>query len=435
MRQTRWYLGLLLVTWTIPLAGQELDPVLRAGLAAGIWSEARYSSPDWPAVREDWDSAFAAVLATATERQTDAAYFRRLRRFLAVLGDGGAAILPPRAVAARVARPAIALRGVERRPFLVDYVETDEMRVARPQRDAEIIAVQGIPAARWIRDSILPQTLASTENARWELAIEHMLEGPSGTAVHLELRLPGGERRGASVTRSVSRNSRWPLAPPPLQVDTLPDGAVWVRLTSFADPGVARAFDRAFPRWDGVRGVILDLRDHSGEGDRETGYAILGRLVAQPLITSRWRTPQYRAAYRGDGSPDSAGAWLRVPPETLPPRQDLPPFTGPVAVLASSRTAAAAEDLLIAFRNAGRGPIVGQRSAGSTGHVSEFRLWKGWSLRLTVTRDEFPDGTAISGTGIAPELPVEEKVADFLAGRDAVLERARAYVAAWSLQH
>jgi hypothetical protein len=48
---------------------------------------------------------------------------------------------------------------------------------------------------------------------------------------------------------------------------------------------------------------------------------------------------------------------------------------------------------------------------------------------------ERPDGAAINGTGIAPELPVDEKVADFLAGRDAVLERARAYITERSLQH
>jgi C-terminal processing protease CtpA/Prc len=401
-----------------------------------VWAEARYNYAGWDRVRADWDSAFADVLAAAAQHQTDFAFFQRLRRFVALLGDGQAAILPPASVATRVARPPILLRGVERRPFLVDYIETDEMRVARPQRNAEILAIQGIPAEQWVRDSVLPEIAGATAAARWQRAIDHMLEGPAGTAVHLQLRLPDGERRGASVTRSVSLNERWPLTPPPLQVDTFPDGVVWVRLASFAEPAVGRAFDRAFPRFSGVRGVILDLRDHGGVGGgRETGYAILGRLVARPLVTSRWRTPQYRPAYRGEDMPDSVGAWLLVPSETLPPREDLPAFTGPVVVLASSHTAGAAEDLLIAFRNAGRGPIVGQRSAGSNGQVTELRLLRDWRLRLSVTREEFPDGSAIGGVGIAPELPVEERVVDFLAGRDAALERARAYITEWLLQH
>jgi C-terminal processing protease CtpA/Prc len=126
--------------------------------------------------------------------------------------------------------------------------------------------------------------------------------------------------------------------------------------------------------------------------------------------------------------PDSSGAWFAAPPDTVPARTDLPVFTGPVAILASPRTGGTAEDMLVAFRDAGRGPIVGQPSAGSPGQVGEFRLLKDWRLRLTVTRDAFPDGTDIQGVGVAPEVPVTEKVSDFLVGRDATLDWARDYI-------
>ena len=412
-----------------PLGAQQLGPVERARVAAALWSEARYNAPAWDRIRADWDSALTAVLGTAPARQSDQLFFRRLRRFVALLHDGQAAILPPASVAARWGRPPLVLRGVERRPFLVDYEENDELRVARPERNAEILAVQGIPAEQWIRDSVLPEIAAATGLARWELAISRMLDGERGTALHLQLRLPSGEERGASVTRSLSLTERWPLAPPPLQIDTLPDGVVWVRLSSFADPDVARKFDRAFPTFGRVRGLILDLRDHNGTGGgRETGYRILGRLVSQALVTSRWRTPQYRAAYRGEEMSDSSGAWFTAPPDTVPARTDLPVFTGPVAVLTSSRTSGTAEDVLVAFRQTGRGPIVGQTTAGSPGQIGEFRLYKDWRLRLTVTRDAFPDGTEIQGVGVAPEVPVTEKVADFLTGQDATLDWARDYI-------
>jgi C-terminal processing protease CtpA/Prc len=412
-----------------PLGAQQLAPVERARLAAAVWSEARYNAPVWERIRVDWDSALSAVLGAAPERQSDLAFFRRLRRFVALLRDGQATIVPPAAVAVRWGRPPLVLRGVERRPFLVDYVENDELRVARPERNAEILAVQGIPADQWIRDSVLPEISASTGPARWEVAVSRMLDGEKGTALHLQLRLPGGTERGASFTRSLSLAERWPLEPPSLQIDTLPDGVVWVRLASFADPDVARRFDRAFPDFARVRGLILDLRDHEGTGGgRETGYRILGRLVSRALVTSRWRTPQYRPAYRGQDMPDSSGAWFSAPPDTVPARTDLPVFTGPVAMLASSRTGGSAEDVLVAFREAGRGPIVGLASAGSLGQVGEFRLYKDWRLRLTVTRDAFPDGAEIQGAGVAPEVPVTEKVADFLAGRDATLDWARDYI-------
>jgi len=175
------------------------------------------------------------------------------------------------------------LRSIAHRPFLVDYVDNDELRVAHPPRNAEIIEVQGITAERWIRDSVLPGIAAATDAARWQLAVTRMLDGEKGTALHLLLRLPNGESRGASVTRSVSLIDRWPLVPAAIEVDTLADSVVRVRMTSFADPTIAHTFDRAFPDFSGVHGMIIDLRDHDGSGGgRETGYRILGRLVRSP---------------------------------------------------------------------------------------------------------------------------------------------------------
>ena len=105
-------------------------------------------------------------------------------------------------------------------------------------------------------------------------------------------------------------------------------------------------------------------------------------------------------------------------------------YTGPVAILCSSRSAGAAEDLLVAFRSGARGPIIGEPSAGSTGQTLVLSLANSWRMRVTVTRDAFPDGTEFVTTGIAPEFPVPVRVNDLLAGRDAILDRAREYVAA-----
>jgi C-terminal processing protease CtpA/Prc len=312
------------------------------------------------------------------------------------------------------------------------------MRIARPQRLAEIITVQGVPAAQWIRDSILPEIAAATEESRWERAVTRMLEGERGTALQLLLRLPGGEQRGASVTRSVALSMRWPLEPPPLEADTLPDGAIWVRVNTLADPDVVDCFDRALGDAAGQgprhRGVILDLRETTWTpGGREQGYAILSRLIDKPLLTSRWRTPQYRPAYRGTDTPDSSGAWLSAPSDTIwpPARRQRVPYTGPVAVLISARTAGPAEDFLVAFRGGNRGPIIGEPSAASTGQtvVVALGMGTGWQARLTVTRDALPDGKEfVRSGGIVPDLPVTERAADVLAGRDAVLDRARAYL-------
>jgi hypothetical protein len=403
-------------------------------VAAGMWAESRYNYCYWDDVRANWDSAYSATVTAAAGRPSDLQYLRRLRRWGALLNDGQFEILAPAPIASRLAKPPLALRSIERRPFIIDWAANDEMRVARPERLAEIVAVQGIPAADWIRDSVLPDTPGATEQSRWERAVVRLLEGERGTALHLLLRLPGGEERGASVTRSVAVNARWPLERPPLEADTLPDGVLWLRVNSLADPDIVRQFDVALgdgdSRWRGPRGLVLDLRETTWTArGREHGYAILARLIERPFLTSRWRTPQYRPAYRGADTPDSSGAWLAAPSDTIRPRRDRMGYTGPVAVLSSARTAGAAEDFLVAFRNGARGPIIGEATAGSTGQTLLLPLAAGWQLRLTVTRDAFPDGTEFVRTGIRPELPVEVRVDDLLAGRDAALDRAREFIA------
>lgn len=421
-----------MVAWAVPpgsAVGQQLTAVDRARMVATLWSDARYNYAYWDRVQADWDSALDANLTGAVTRQSDLAFWRRLEVFAALLNDGQAAVVPPPAVRARSARPPLVIRALEGRPFVAGYAENDELRIAHPERGLEVVSVQGVPAGAWIRDSVLPRIPGSTAATRWERAIAEMLEGDRGTPVQLRLSLPGGPDRGVSLTRSISAAERWPLAPKPLEIDSIADGIWVIRLSSFADPVVAERFDRAFPTFTKARGLILDLRENDGTGGgRETGYRILARLMSHPFVTSRWRTPQYRPAYRGADMPDSAGAWFTAPPDTVPPRQDLPSFGGPVALLASARTAGAGADLLVAFRNAQRGPIVGEPSAGGTGQVLTLPLSKGWVFRVTVTRDAFPDGAEFAGTGIAPEMAVTETVLDFENGKDAVLDRALAFL-------
>src|SRR6266550_1551906 len=409
LSRTLWLSAWFPVFLVAPLVAQRASPVERQLIAAGLWAEARYNYAYWDAVRANWDSAFAATV-TATQARpasTDLQYLHRLRRWGALLNDGQLEILPPSSIANRIARPPLELRSIERRPFIMDYAVNDEMRVARPERLAEVSA--------------------ANDASRWERAVARMLEGERGTALLVVLRLPGGAERGASLTRSVPLAARWPMEPHALEVDTLPDGAIWVRVTSFVDPDVVSQFDRAIgaavregPRH---RGLIVDLREATWTVDgRDNSYALLSRLIERPFLSARQRMPLYR--------PDSTSLWVSTPSGMIwpPPTHEHAAYTGPVAVLMSPRTSGPAEDFLVAFQAGGRGPTFGEWSAGSTGQTVVRTLSSGWKVRVTAARDAFPDGKEFVPTGIAPQIPVAVRVEDVLAGRDAVLERARAYL-------
>jgi C-terminal processing protease CtpA/Prc len=254
-----------------------------------------------------------------------------------------------------------------------------------------------------------------------------MLQGDKGTTVQLLIRVPGAEPRGLSVTRSLSLNDRWPLDAPPFVTESLPGGVAVVRIASLGDEEVAREFDRAFPDFARVQGLVLDLR-RAADGKTEYAYQVLARLTDRPFPAVRWRTPQYRAAFRAWNLGDSATTWYGPEAGTVAPREDHPRYAGPIAVLASSATAGAAEDLLAAFRAAGRGVIIGEPSAGSPGDVATFTLPKSWGVQFCVTRHEAPEGTGFAGVGVKPDLVVIRTVSDLLTGKEPALEKARQYL-------
>src|SRR2546430_6217642 len=348
------------------LAGQRLGAPGGAEVVATIWAEAGDNFAFGDRVRADWDSALSANLRLAPQPQSDVLFYRGLRRLVALLGDGQAAVVPPANLRSRIARPPLLLESVEQRPLIRDYAENDEMRVARPERLAEILAVQGIPAESWVRDSVLPETSAATPLDRWQRAIQWMLQGEKGTTVNLLLRLPGGAQRGISVTRSVSLNDRWPLERPDIEIDSLPGALVMTRVNALAEEDVVRRFDRAFPDFSGVTGLIVDLR-HAAGGESRYGYAILARLTGRAFPVARWRTPQYRPVFRVLRAPDSAFSWYGPPPDTVFPSGDRPGSTGPIPVLPSNAPAGAAGAFLGAFRNATPGRAFGGPSRASAG--------------------------------------------------------------------
>src|SRR5256885_7579277 len=98
------------------LAGQQLVATERAEVVATLWAEARYNFALWDRVRADWDSALSANLRLAAQPQSDVLFYRRLRRLVALLGDGQAAVIPPAGFPSRPPRPPPPLPSGGQRP-------------------------------------------------------------------------------------------------------------------------------------------------------------------------------------------------------------------------------------------------------------------------------------------------------------------------------
>ncbi|MCK4301031.1 MAG: peptidase S41, partial [Planctomycetes bacterium] len=139
----------------------------------------------------------------------------------------------------------------------------------------------------------------------------------------------------------------------------------------------------------GMRGLILDLRDNTG-GLLDQAVAVSDLFLNQGAIVKlASRLPQER---------DSFEATERM---ALP--LDLP-----VVVLVDGRTASAAEIVAGALKQYGRATIIGTRTFGKGAVNKIYPLPDGSGLILTVAHYSIPPGTIIEGNGIEPDIVVGE---------------------------
>ena len=100
----------------------------------------------------------------------------------------------------------------------------------------------------------------------------------------------------------------------------------------------------------------------------------------------------------------------------------------PTALLTGHQTASAAEDFLIYADNQKHMTRIGEHSFGSTGQPYLFDLPGGGGARVCTKKDTYPDGREFVGVGIIPHIEVKRTVADYLNGKDPVLERAQEHL-------
>jgi C-terminal processing protease CtpA/Prc len=84
----------------------------------------------------------------------------------------------------------------------------------------------------------------------------------------------------------------------------------------------------------------------------------------------------------------------------------------PLAVLVNGKTAAAAEALAAALRQAGAGLVLGSRTAGQATIAQEYPLKNGERLRIASTPVLLGDGSSLSSKGVQPDISVNVSLED-----------------------
>ena len=398
-----------------------------AGLSL-LWSEARYNFVNFDLVPDlDWDAHYRATIPRVLAVQSTAEYYQELRRFYAALKDGHTGVtLPPELRSHLYTRPPISTRLIEGR-VMIDQVNSNNLQAMGLRAGQEILTIDGMGVHDYAAERVRPFQSASTpQDLDVRVYSFGLLQGDAEEAVELVVSNAAEEHKTFLVPRSgYAVDDKSDSTEAYFTIQELGDDIRLLDIRTFNEESVLEAFTAQFEEISRSAGLIIDLRKNGG-GNSAIGWGILAQLVDVPFPTSRWKTRLYRPAYRAWARPE-AWSWHEVDSHEVDPHGEHF-YTGPVAVLSGPRTYSAAEDFLAAFRQANRGPIIGQPSGGSTGQPLGFKLPGGGSARVCTKRDLFADGTEFVGVGVKPDIVVHDSVADLRTGQDSSVARAKRYL-------
>lgn len=374
-----------------------------------------------------WDRLGAELRPKAIEARTAGEFRSVLADLLGRLGLSHYAVIPstpdnPGDQLNLSAQPGLDVRLIDRQ-LIVSSVDADGGAASAGVHAGWIVqAIAGVPVTFMLAGITegTPPRLAQLQ--AWRFAVSR-LRGPSGTSVEVSF----VDGAGATVTKSIERRQE---GGQPVTVGSLP--TMYVRVSSSLKPtpgggtagligfnvwmtAVDPEFQKAMDRFRTADGVVIDLRGNPG-GLAAMIMGLAGHFVTERATLGVMKTRD--SEMRFNANPRLVnGAGDRVEP-----------YKGPVAILVDGMTGSASECFSGGLQSLGRARVFGQTSMGQALPALFDRLPNGdvlihaWGDFVTGT------GVRIEGRGVVPDEPVALNRAELLAGRDATLEGALAWI-------
>ncbi|MDP2309481.1 MAG: S41 family peptidase [Pseudomonadota bacterium] len=228
----------------------------------------------------------------------------------------------------------------------------------------------------------------STINIDLEEAVSKM-RGPPGSPVTITVERDSWDApRDFTIVRDKIKASR-------VKGELLEGGIGWVYINQFhiqvetqLEEVLTRLSREAGP--DGLKGVVLDMRDNPG-GFLHQAIAVADKFLVKGTIVS---TVERNGKNRDQRNANASGTE--------------PDY--PMAVLMSGNSASAAEIVAGALKNEERAIIIGERSFGKGSVQNLYSFADGSKLKLTVARYLTPGDHSIQSVGIPPDIMVEGAV-------------------------
>jgi carboxyl-terminal processing protease len=172
------------------------------------------------------------------------------------------------------------------------------------------------------------------------------------------------------------------------------------------------ALDKIGHDFDGLEGIVIDIRDCPG-GDDSTAITIINRFC------DRKRVAFHRKTKIGPGEDDFTAlkTWHIAP-------QGDAQFTGPIVLLTCDSVFSGGEAFALAIRQLPHVTIIGDHTNGIFSYQLEKKLPNGWQYCLSYQKYYSADMVCYEGKGVPVDIKLFNKKADIKAGIDPLITRA-----------
>lgn len=377
----------------------------RSARLAGVmvaWNVFQHFYPYFDTCDADWPAVLRSSLESAATDADEIAYLRTLQRLVAELDDGHGHATP-----INMGRPAPLNAVFDWVGDKLVVVKVGE-GVTDMQPGDEVVAVAGVPTARWYEECRRRISAATEQWARWRACSDHTFFGWTNDPIEMTFRRDGKEFN-ATPPRIAGDM--------PLKEDRPADGSeVAPGIVYFnLDSAELKAWQDALPALDAAKGIVLDMRGYPGGA----GTQMLRHLTDEVIMSAKWNIPQAIYPDREQVTLHESGRW-RLPPAE--PR--LGDDGQKVVIITDGRAISYAESCMGIVEAYKLAEIVGGPTAGANGNVNPFGVCGGYYISWTGMKVIKHDDSPHHGVGIAPTIPVTRTIEGIAAGRDELLEAA-----------
>ncbi len=270
---------------------------------------------------------------------------------------------------------------------------------------ARIIKREGMEVEEYIGSITEKELRASSPQLKEYNSYSRLLTLGPEEEIEIVYETPAGEE--------ITRNIKWDdeyygeTQSAYLVVEELAENAVLIEINTFFTqlaPDLLGDFDNALNQYLDKEFVVLDLRENRG-GSLYLAELIAGRFFSERLEYGEEKYPS-RLPHK---------AWRSTFNYDIQPRE--PVFTGEVILLVDTINMGNAELFIAAFKDSGRGTIVGCPTAGSAGESLSMRISEG---QVNYSFGDFwrKGEVQLFGKGVAPHHEVDWRREHLIEGID-----------------